>query len=287
MLSPLGDYGGLTQTHLPKLGSLAINGGVPGQTEMAITETALLLDQRSEGFTRGLDVGATELSPFVRVVDVEIVSNNPSVPNYDVPAGSTDQVRTVPQGNTSHGVKVTLNREVTLNSSYLTIQDSNGSETLTCAGCGTSTYTATWTSSEPFTLGTKQLKLAADTGQSSGVVGLAGDWNNPAGLSCDCGALPFPSGHDDQNVSDFEFNFTILPADVSQNNTVDFEDFQILGLNFEFGAPLIEWVDGDCDMDGSVAFGDFLVLSSVFGESLAGGRLQLLVIDGNVVRAAG
>ena len=57
-----------------------------------------------------------------------------------------------------------------------------------------------------------------------------------------------------------------LPGDIDGDGTVAFADFLILSSNFgQAGGP----GQGDIDGDGLVAFADFLTLSSNFGQSIA------------------
>ena len=55
-----------------------------------------------------------------------------------------------------------------------------------------------------------------------------------------------------------------LPGDANLDGTVNFADFLIMSANFGQQRPLT-WIDGDFDGDGEVAFADFLLLSTNFG----------------------
>lgn len=54
-------------------------------------------------------------------------------------------------------------------------------------------------------------------------------------------------------------------GDLDQNGTVGFGDFIILSQNY--GRAASDSLEGDIDCDGRVAFGDFIVLSQTFGQS--------------------
>jgi hypothetical protein len=56
-------------------------------------------------------------------------------------------------------------------------------------------------------------------------------------------------------------------GDIDENGTVDFGDFLILSANF--GQAAVDHKTGDIDCNGTVAFGDFLVLSSNFGQAVS------------------
>ena len=58
--------------------------------------------------------------------------------------------------------------------------------------------------------------------------------------------------------------FATTPGDANLDGTVDFADFLLLSAAFGKEEPL-SWLDGDFNGDGSVAFADFLVLSTHFG----------------------
>jgi hypothetical protein len=66
------------------------------------------------------------------------------------------------------------------------------------------------------------------------------------------------------NPAAFAVSRTVIGGDVNMNGTVDFSDFQILSSNF--GGSAI-WTGGDLDGSGSVNFSDFQILSSNFGGS--------------------
>ena len=55
---------------------------------------------------------------------------------------------------------------------------------------------------------------------------------------------------------------------------MDFQDFLILAAGF--GSPAASWDEADFDVDGSVSFSDFLLLSKDFGF---GAETQLLQKD--------
>jgi hypothetical protein len=62
----------------------------------------------------------------------------------------------------------------------------------------------------------------------------------------------------------FSVSRTVLGGDVNLNGTVDFSDFQILSSNFS-GSGI--WTGGDLDGTGTVNFSDFQILSSNFGAT--------------------
>ncbi len=61
-----------------------------------------------------------------------------------------------------------------------------------------------------------------------------------------------------------------LNGDLDLNGTVAFSDFLNLSANFGLEA---EWSGGDLDIDGTVGFADFLMLSENFGQSGGAGAL--------------
>ena len=58
----------------------------------------------------------------------------------------------------------------------------------------------------------------------------------------------------------------VLSGDVDLNGTVDFTDFLVLSSNFGQSGG---WNDGDSDGTGEVNFADFLALSSNFGRTVS------------------
>ena len=60
-----------------------------------------------------------------------------------------------------------------------------------------------------------------------------------------------------------------LGGDLDGDGSVAFGDFLVLSNNF--GQSVSTYGEGDIDCDGTVAFGDFLVLSNNFGQSLGAG----------------
>ncbi len=58
-----------------------------------------------------------------------------------------------------------------------------------------------------------------------------------------------------------------LPGDANLDGTVDFADFLVMSSNFGESREDITWLDGDMDGDGSVSFADFLLLSANFGNA--------------------
>lgn len=63
-----------------------------------------------------------------------------------------------------------------------------------------------------------------------------------------------------------------LLGDFDGDGTVAFSDFLTLSTNF--GSETDSYADGDANCDGSVSFADFLTLSDNFGESLAASSTQ-------------
>ena len=294
MLAPLADYGGLTRTRIPLSNSPVRDKGNNLLAKLPFEGTDLKFDQRDEGVERAdegfrrtldsdgngspiVDIGATELSRFVKVVDVEIVSNK--LASYDVP-GTGEQIRTVPQGTSSNGIRISFNRPVNLQPGDLSVTGSPGAAT--CTGCGPSTFSATWSyGSQVFALGKKTLTLS---NVEFGTQALNGEWNDP-NCECDVGDI-FPSG-DNSNGGAFIFSFTILPADVDRDNRVQFSDFVVLANNFDFPMPsLVTLHDADIDLDGQVQFSDYVIIANTFGTDLScgcGGTSAMLAGDGSGV----
>lgn len=59
----------------------------------------------------------------------------------------------------------------------------------------------------------------------------------------------------------------ILPGDLNLDGEVAFADFLILSANFGNAEAGGTYANGDIDLDGAIAFADFLVLSANFGQS--------------------
>ena len=59
----------------------------------------------------------------------------------------------------------------------------------------------------------------------------------------------------------------ILPGDLNLDGEVAFPDFLILSANFGNADLGGTYANGDIDLDGAIAFADFLVLSANFGQT--------------------
>ncbi len=68
-------------------------------------------------------------------------------------------------------------------------------------------------------------------------------------------------------ISELLETVSILPGDLDLNGEVAFADFLILSANF--GQEVDGYTNGDIDLNGSVEFADFLALSGNFGSSSA------------------
>ncbi len=73
------------------------------------------------------------------------------------------------------------------------------------------------------------------------------------------------------DVETFLIQVERLSGDLDLNGSVEFADFLVLSSNFGVEAP---WSGGDLDSDGTVAFGDFLVLSPNFGQTFVGSNVS-------------
>ena len=283
-LSPLGDFGGKTETHLPLVDSPAIDEG-RGSTTMRFESSAPVYDQRGNAFPRTLglfpDIGATELSKFVKVVDIEILSSQGGI-TYDVPTGSTEQVRTVPLGSTARAIRVAFNRPVNIATSDITIanatpESESGAavpayeckrllEADTCQHGNGGTFWAIVEFEENLGLG--DWSITIDDAVNFAGQRLDGEWYNPmlSGGTTTCpsgGCSDMPSGND-VDEGDFLFYFTIIPGDFNRDQTADFGDHLLLSGNF--GESFRQFVHGDADLNGIIEFADFLTLSGVFGK---------------------
>ena len=95
--------------------------------------------------------------------------------------------------------------------------------------------------------------------QGTSLLDCNGDGVVDAGdLSCGC--------NNESGIDGLLAALNLVKGDLDLDGEVAFGDFLILSGNF--GQPA-DYVGGDLDCDGTVLFGDFLTLSSNFGKSAA------------------
>ena len=96
----------------------------------------------------------------------------------------------------------------------------------------------------------------------------AGDYSiRISGSVTDADGIQLDGNHDFVGGDDHIYRFTLYQtADINLDRSVDFDDFLILSANF--GLDGLSRNEGDFDGDGRVAFADFLLLSGMFGKQL-------------------
>lgn len=98
---------------------------------------------------------------------------------------------------------------------------------------------------------------------------LLGDFDNDGEITPDdinLFASTDEAGIEEINATLAQLGF--INGDLDLDGEVAFADFLVLSNNFG-GSEFASWTDGDLDGDGKVAFSDFLVLSDNFGSAAA------------------
>ena len=178
--------------------------------------------------------------------------------------GSGEQLRTVPVGG-ADTITLDFSEDVTVAEGDLTIIGLRSGNSPIIDDFTLTGDTATWTFTSAFAADQYLIKLSDDVVDAMGY-GLDGEWVNPTSLTASYNAdYAFPSG-DGTAGGDFDFVFTILPADFNRDLSVGLGDYNIwlYSSGSTFG-------DGDANGDGSVGLGDYNIwlYSPQFTPSLA------------------
>ncbi len=216
-----------------------------------------------------------------KVSAVKIGSSNGAVihPDYTVPVGSGQQLKTVPVGSPNE-IMITFTEAVDVIKGDLTVV---GAASGTTYNVGTSTFnydtnskTAKWTFASAFP--PDQLVITLDDGVTDSAVtanGLDGEWTNPASLSA-TGSDTFPSGNGTAG-GDFTFRITILPGDITRNNVIDLNDLNTVNNNWLLTPAT--WIQGDQSGDNLVNQTDKNFVLNNFGRnytSWPGGGMMMM-----------
>ncbi len=197
------------------------------------------------------------------VTDIDIGSTISSHPDYDVPAGSGVQIKTVPVAQANQ-VFVTFSENVTnVSASTVTLTTKAGAVIPT-----TVSYAANVATLQITTAITAPTKVVVTVVSGAGGVRdaagnqLDGEWTNPASLTT-ASSKNFPSG-DGAPDGHFVFYFTLLPGDYNVNNVADAADFVRWRSNQGITSGAL-FTQGDGDGDGDVDDADYTVWRSNFG----------------------
>jgi hypothetical protein len=176
--------------------------------------------------------------------------------NFSTVDGSGAQIGTVPVGG-ADTISITFSKDVDLTGTELTLQSARDGSFYSLDYVGMTGTTATWKlSSGTFAADQMVLRLSDSVTDGSSAA-LDGEWNNPLSVS-DTGTSEFTSG-DGEAGGGFTFYFAVLPGDFNLDNIVNFDDYQVLFVNYNTG-PGNSFADGDADGDGYVNFDDFQAL---------------------------
>jgi hypothetical protein len=201
---------------------------------------------------------------------------------YSIPVGSGTQLQTLPWTNIDQ-IKVTFSENVTVAQVDLKISGVNlgnysfkpdlpdGSPNDGFAYDPT-TFTATWTLTQPIDTDKLILRLNAD-GTDPIVDGMGlrldGEWTNPTGTA-QLGTSVYPSGNGTPG-GDFLFRFNVLPGDVDQSGKVILADYSaVLSRNNAVAGNPNYGIFYDVDGSGKIASAD--------GSAVLSRKNQLLPI---------
>lgn len=201
-------------------------------------------------------------------------SNDSLHPDYAVPDGDGDQLRTPPVA-ASNEIKITFSDAMAqsgageLDDDSLTItrvSDDGTDVDVVGFSWNAGSKTGTWTfdidddpDTWPYARG--QFVLTLDDAVTN-VAGLAldGEWTNPTSLT-DTNTSTFPSGNGTAG-GDFEFYITLLPGDVNRDNLVDNGDVAaLLGGGYGQGSGQT-WTDGDMTGEGAAGLSDLIKIQN-------------------------
>lgn len=206
-----------------------------------------------------LSSGVEPPDPAPRVVKVSVRGADGSQPWYDVPAGSGDQIRSVPVGRVDQ-IAVAFSTTVDVDQFDLTLTGAGDGPPYTFADFEylPATNTAVWTLSN--SLDTDQLLLSLNADGPDPITNLVGEaldgeWTNPATID-DPTSSVFPSGNGVAG-GDFAFDFTVHPGDANQDNVVDGADYTIWSDHYLQAGGLA--TIGDFTTDGVVDGADYTV----------------------------
>lgn len=223
----------------------------------------LMTDQRGTGFLREFDVpgyhdpgaitdiGAYEVNA-PKIIGLGVGSTiYASQGIYWMPAGSGEQLRTVPIGNANEVIFQFSEPISGLQKNDLTMQSAITQSSYDVSG-STFTYnsasnTATWVFGTAFYTDQIVISLAANGTDAFGNA-LDGDWTNPTTLS-QATSHNWPSG-DGSAGGTFVFHITILPGDANRDNVVNGSDIGVVILYWQQSSA--KWIIGDVDGNGTV-----------------------------------
>jgi hypothetical protein len=208
-----------------------------------------------------VQVASTQWAPsFVS----HLASSGLGAGGYNIPAGSSDQLQTLPWKNVDQ-IRITFTEDVMIAPESLSVKGVNKATYVFSAFTyDSNTHTAVWTFNAP--IGNDKLMLNLDatglyqvrstaTGEA-----LDGAWTN--------GTSTYPSG-DSQGGTGFQFRISVLPGDVDADNSTSSADAAMVlqQMDSDAGQPTYDF---HCDLDGSgtIAMDDYSAVSLLDGEVL-------------------
>jgi hypothetical protein len=195
-------------------------------------------------------------------------------PDYTVPDGDGDQLRTPPVA-AANEIKITFSDAMAqsgggeLDEDSLTItrvSDDGTDVDVVGYSWNAGTKTGTWTfdtdgngGTTPYARGQFVLAVSDDADNVAGLA-LDGEWTNPTSLA-DTNTSTFASGNGTAG-GDFEFYITLLPGDVNRDNVVDNADVAaLLGGGYGQGSGQT-WTDGDMTGEGAAGLQDLIKIQN-------------------------
>jgi len=204
---------------------------------------------------------------------------------YTVPAGSGEQLRTVPIG-AADTFRITFSVDVNINAAHVKLIPNRGAGTpypvasfeydpaLTRA---TVRFDDDANPSTAFIMQDRVvLRVEDNVTNAQGTARLLdGNWQNPSNLTES--SQRFPSG-DDAAGGDFDFRLTFLPGDADRDNTIGVGDLNAVRNNF--GMTSAQFVHGDSNADGVVNIEDLNYVRNNFGLNFSSWTASLTMLAG-------
>lgn len=211
-----------------------------------------------------LNVSSSEWSSgFVSYLE----NNNLGNDGYRIPAGSSDQMTTLPWLNIDQ-IRITFDEDVDVQAADLAVSGLNQTwYEIEGFAYDPATFTAVWTMKEPF--GADKLLLDLDANGLDPVVDtdeanvLDGEWTN--------GASTYPSGNGVAG-GDFEFRLNIVPGDADATTAVATTDTTMISALVGADTSSASY-NPRCDLDGDglIEQADADAAQSLIGTGLASG----------------
>jgi hypothetical protein len=200
-----------------------------------------------------------------RVTNVTISGSNSTHSPYSFASHTAEQLRTVPVAG-ADTISITFSENVNVDASYFRLVGlfTGYEPALASFSYDAATATATWQFAD-LPANDMYLMMLSDMVTDGQCYRLDGEWLNPGSVATG-ETNQFPSG-DGHAGGNFAFLFTLLAGDATLNNTVSYDDYVILAMNY--GALVsMGFTDADFNGDGAVTFTDLQIFATTYSLNL-------------------